>query len=444
MMSKIGLRTLKSAMAVFCCAMLSFILQLIDGNLAENWFSPFFASIAACYSLHPDRKSSWRMAKTRTIGTIIGGIIGIIVIMIFSDLKDISNFYMFVYYVIVSLSIILVIEIALYLKQQPAVFVTIITFTSISLGSHTLSDFQFGLNRIVSTVIGIIISLLINIAHFPHRKDDSKLFICGLNDCLLDENDSISGVVKYKLNNLLSNGINLVFSTTRSEASLQKIFSEININNPIIVMNGAALYDMKNRVYHHVYNLTLEEKYIIDNLLIDNKVFAFKYVVDSIQSKLNVFYHNLTNEGHEYLVSTQSNKYFTNFVRGDVLNEEYICQYRLIDTYENIMMFKELVDNHAGLNISTIVYEVRGLTGYYNLHINSVNAMNDHQVNNLSFSNKDIVAFVSKTRDMNVVNKAKVVYATTKSDEIIKNSACEILDNSLDVVLKIQQIYYKK
>lgn len=64
---KIGLRTLKTVLAVWVCF-------LIDDIRKAG--VPFYAAIAAVLCVQHNRKDSFRVAKNREIATIIGGICG--------------------------------------------------------------------------------------------------------------------------------------------------------------------------------------------------------------------------------------------------------------------------------------------------------------------------------------------------------------------------------
>ena len=61
---RIGLRIGKTAIAVFLCLTLYVVLKTIEyipgvpENFAFNWYNPFFAGIAAAYSIHPSKKAS--------------------------------------------------------------------------------------------------------------------------------------------------------------------------------------------------------------------------------------------------------------------------------------------------------------------------------------------------------------------------------------------------
>lgn len=65
---KIGMRLIKTAIAVFLCFLVDFFR---DGG------TPFYSAIAAILCMQPELDSSLKVGKERIIATVIGGIVGI-------------------------------------------------------------------------------------------------------------------------------------------------------------------------------------------------------------------------------------------------------------------------------------------------------------------------------------------------------------------------------
>jgi len=66
---KIGLRTIKTVISVFLCF-------FIDNYRHDS--TPFYAAIASILCTQPDMENSLRIAKSREISTIIGGMSGML------------------------------------------------------------------------------------------------------------------------------------------------------------------------------------------------------------------------------------------------------------------------------------------------------------------------------------------------------------------------------
>ena len=164
------------------------LVLLIGEEQAFVWYTPFFAAIAAAYSMHKDVQSSLRQAKIRSLGSIIGGLYGILIVLLVEECllplfgSDFLNNHLAVWaisYTIYSVAIIGAILLAVKARQAPAVFITCLTYLSVtvSIRNGGRPVIFFGINRILSTIFGVFVAVGVNIIKFPKRKNRNILFI---------------------------------------------------------------------------------------------------------------------------------------------------------------------------------------------------------------------------------------------------------------------------
>ena len=77
-MPKVGMRMVKSAIAVFLC----FVVFIIRGNNGI----PFYSAIAAVLCMQPEVSDSMSKGKSRIISTLIGGCLGMVMLYFFQKL----------------------------------------------------------------------------------------------------------------------------------------------------------------------------------------------------------------------------------------------------------------------------------------------------------------------------------------------------------------------
>lgn len=425
---KIGLRTIKTAFAVFLSTMIYFILLVLVPQQAF-WFSPFFSSIAAAFSIQAGRNVTLNMAKRRAVGTLIGGTVGMLAVFIFVGLKDGGNIQLFLYYLFTSSVVVLLIPVALKLKQQDAVFVTVLTYCSVVYGIYYIQHYQFGLSRILSTLIGIGIACLISAYRIPRKRKENILFTCAINSLL--ENDVLDSKMKYKINYLLDYNIDLVLTTHYSEAELDDILQGINIKNKLIVLNGAALYDSKTKTYHNPFNFSIKEKNDIDNILDENKLFALRYVITNHFNKLNIFYNK--DLPKHYIEIDESLEY--DYTNANVLDDTFVTQYQIIDKLENI---NNIINLFNGYSLTVRRYN----NEYHSLYINSNETSKIKQLETININKKKIIAVINNDVTLNSV--ADETYCINESNEEVKKVSKEILKNNVSVIKKIKTLYFKR
>ena len=83
-MRKIGLRNIKTAISVFITLMIYLVLVMIFNEEAYTWYSPFFASIAAAYSMQSFTSKSFLQARIRALGSLVvkSEVVSVVVIVV--------------------------------------------------------------------------------------------------------------------------------------------------------------------------------------------------------------------------------------------------------------------------------------------------------------------------------------------------------------------------
>ncbi|MCM1129278.1 MAG: FUSC family protein [Alistipes senegalensis] len=183
---------MKAALSVFICCLIYEFFYIGTGV-------PFYSGIASVICLQPEIKSTFRVGMNRTVGTLIGGLTGMVVLFI---IRELSIFRLpTLKYLFISLCILPLMYIAEAVKKNqfsailnkrsdlkklfsiaPLVFladfmrksaltnITCIAFLSVTITHGTdLSIFNFAFNRILDTLIGVFVSFFVNIIPLGHQ-----------------------------------------------------------------------------------------------------------------------------------------------------------------------------------------------------------------------------------------------------------------------------------
>ena len=162
---KIGLRTIKTALAVFLCLLIQLI---IPGLSAIN------AAIAAIVCMRETPGKSFETGVNRFIGTLIGGVFGFILLIISSliPLYDAG-----IYILIIPFFMIFCISACVWTKKLDAVVICCVVFLLIAFeGDIDRTDaVSFVVMRILDTTVGIVFATLVNKFFFPYKGKLSAL-----------------------------------------------------------------------------------------------------------------------------------------------------------------------------------------------------------------------------------------------------------------------------
>lgn len=158
---RIGMRAIKTAIAVFFCGLISMIFKRDD---------VFCASIAAIICLQPTYNKTLEAGIDRFIGTFLGGIIGYISL----ELSEYIPNYEWLRLFTLPFCILLVIYICNIIDRKSSVSIGCIVILVIvsRLGDDMGSTFLYVIYRVADTIIGILVAMLVNKFIFPIKPQN--------------------------------------------------------------------------------------------------------------------------------------------------------------------------------------------------------------------------------------------------------------------------------
>lgn len=436
-MPKIGMRIIKSSIAVFLC----FVIYMIRGEGI-----PFYSAIAAVLCMQSDVENSWRVAFNRIVGTFIGGFFGMLVML--AEQRFIPPTLPMAKYLLISIMVIPLIYIAVLVKKPTASYITCVVFMSVTV-SHGLdaNPYLFAINRILDTLMGIFVSLGINVFHLPKRKNSGLLFVCNLGGTLTNRAGKISNYTKIKLNQLLRRGALITVASRRSPATIMPVLKGVNLNLPIIVLNGAALFDLKAKTY--LYCKTIPHCTAREILGIFEKHGLNCFVHTIINDVLHIYYGNFTNPAEEKLYHSSKLHPLKNYIYGPLPEQRDVVFFRAVDTLDMVKsLYLEVLRLKCSDQISADYYPDENSEGYYFLEIYSAQASKSNAVFELKkrLSLERVAAFGNDKSDMTMIYDADYGYAVADCCSELKESAPNLIgDRDSDSVVKtMEKLFHSK
>ena len=289
---------------------------------------PFYGALAALWCIQPYTDTTKNNALQRSVGTIIGAAYGLMFLLLFRRLGLIIPE---IVYISASIVIIPVIYTTVVMDKRNASFFSCVVFLSISL-THSFDDdpYLFVLNRVIDTFIGIIIGVAVNDFRLPVRRDDSTLYVSGIDDVLVSQTSNYS---KVELNRLIRSGVKFTISTTRTPAELMSIMKGTELRLPVIVMDGAALYDVKEKQYLEMTYLSSNVSAEAERIISDCGLHCF--VNTMLDTTLLIYYGEFRNEAEKELYETHRHSPYRNYISSE---------YRKKDAYERILYITVLAE----------------------------------------------------------------------------------------------------
>lgn len=147
----VGMRNIKTAIAISLCVVISHLLNLEY---------PFYAAIATVISMESSVTSSFVAGKNRMMGTLVGACTG----LIFASIRPDNALYC-------ALGAIVVIYVCNLLKWNKSVSIACIVFLAVMLNLKGGNPLLYSMNRIFDTMIGISVAVLVNYLVFPPKHE---------------------------------------------------------------------------------------------------------------------------------------------------------------------------------------------------------------------------------------------------------------------------------
>ncbi len=150
----IGSRNIKTALSVLICLIF--------------WPNSLFAAIAAVICVQGTVENSLKIGVNRLIGTLLGGILSLILLYIIDEL----HFQKYLP-IIVAVGVSLIIYICNLIKKPSACSISSITLMAILITQSSNNPLMYSIHRTVETAFGVIVAILINkYIHPPKEKNN--------------------------------------------------------------------------------------------------------------------------------------------------------------------------------------------------------------------------------------------------------------------------------
>lgn len=370
--SRIGMRIIKSSTAVFFC-FLFYLLFRRNGII-------FYSQLAALWCIQPHRETMWKKALQRTVGTIVGAVVGLIVLLIDKNFISTGLRGDFCYDALVAAAIILVIYVTLLIHKKDASYFSCVVFLSIVVNHiGDANPYLFVFDRVTDTMIGIIIGMLVNSFHLPRRKVKDILFISGMDDTLLGDDRQLSSYSAVELNRMLEDGVHFTVSTRRTPASLMEPLRGINLRLPVIAMDGAVMYDITKHEYLHTYVISTETVHQLKEFL---DVFEMNYFMNTLFDDILIIqYKELKNPAEKDIYEKMHTSPYRNYTSQNIFSQSQCIYFMMIDQTEKIeRVYEALKETEFSSRLRIVTYPSKDYSGYSYIKIYNKNATRDNMV----------------------------------------------------------------
>ncbi len=269
-----------------------------------------------------------------------------------------------------------------------------------------------------------------------------RIYISDLDGTLLDNHKRISNYTKDKLNELISQGCKISVATARTPATVEILLAGIQIQEPIILMNGAVIYDLETHTYLDIEFIEQEVVKKVLNQLGYLVKSSFIYTIND--NKLVVYYNELENKHKENFYEERQGTPYKSFMKQGLVGYNNVAYFVFMDVEEKVRQVYETIKDIEG--IALVMYrDVYSKDGYI-LEVYSHKATKGNAIHKLKKSDYDeVICFGDNLNDIGMFMVADEAYAVENALEEVKACATGMIEsNHQDGVAKYIELHYRK
>ncbi|MDD6203216.1 MAG: HAD hydrolase family protein [Lachnospiraceae bacterium] len=138
---------------------------------------------------------------------------------------------------------------------------------------------------------------------------------------------------------------------------------DIHLELPVIAMDGAVLYDIREKMYLHAYVISYEQSKKIEQFILANHMNCFMNVI--IDDMLVIYYQESEQEIYNQLICTLRRSPYRNYVKRELPEHEEVVYFMLIDQTAKIETFyKKMKESGSLREMKVSKYPSKDYPGY--------------------------------------------------------------------------------
>ena len=178
---------------------------------------------------------------------------------------------------------------------------------------------------------------------------------------------------------MLSEGLKFTLATMRTPASLMNILSDVELDLPVVVMNGAALYDFRQNSYVKAYIISWESSEMVRSIVNSAGMNLFTNAL--CDDSLVIYYDRLENEAEKKIFTSLKKSPYRNYLNRPPQPEDRVIYMMIIDRSEKIeSLYKQLSGSNVGHLLKMMTYPSQDYPGFSYIKIYNKNAGKRHMI----------------------------------------------------------------
>ena len=363
----LGQRIIKTSIAVFLCL----VFYRLRGYRGETM--PAEAAITAIICMQPYVQDTKEYALNRLSGTLIGAFWGFLFLLIIPLFPAIGKNPVTLY-PLMGLGTLISLYSAVAIRKPDTSSLAAIVFVCVVIAYPDIEQpLDQAFHRVLDVMVGTAIAIGVNLFHLPRIKQHDRVFFVRTKDLAPDQLSQIPSSVLFRLNYLFSDGAKICLMSEHAPAFFMSQISAVNLNVPMIVMDGAGIYDAVENTYVSTVNIAPESsRWLMKRL----DALDIPYFIYTVHKNRNCIYHRgRMNEPESVVYRHMKRSPYRQYLDDDHFALEDIVYIKVVAADDKATKTERaLQPSLARRNLRTVIRPQAGLENGSSLYFYAANA----------------------------------------------------------------------
>ena len=362
-----GQRILKTSIAVTLCL----LYYMLRGRQGETM--PAEAAITAIICMQSDLHDTRKSGFSRLAGTVIGAVWGFLFLLLMALVPALGK-NLLILYPLIGAGTLLALHSAVLFHRPDASGLAAIVFVCVVIVypdvEHPLDQ---AFHRVLDVLVGTAIAVGVNIFRLPRVKQRNKVFFVRTKDLASDQLSQIPSAVLFRLNYLYNDGAKVCLMSEHAPAFFMSQMTGVSLSVPMIVMDGAGIYDANENVYLSTVTLPPDSsRWLMKRL----DTLGISYYIYTVHKNRNCIYHRGRMTDAEAVVYQRLKRSpYRQYLDDDRFAPEDIVYIKVVTAGgQAARIEKALASSLAHRGLRTVIRPQAGLPDGTSLYIYAANA----------------------------------------------------------------------
>ncbi|MBR4538900.1 MAG: FUSC family protein [Clostridia bacterium] len=363
----LGQRIVKTSAAVLICLMFYWLRGYRGGEM------PAEACITAIICMQPYVHDTAAYARDRFIGSLIGafwGLMFLLLLLIFPVLGKTP----LLLYPLMGVGVLISLYSAVVMRRPDTSGQAAIVFICVVIAYPEIdAPLQQAFHRMLDVLVGTAAAIGVNVLRLPREKRRDRLFFARTRDIVPDQLAQMHSAVLFRLNYLFNDGAKICLMSEHAPAFLLSQLGNAKVNVPLIVMDGAGIYDAQKNEYLSVETLPpASSAWLMERL---NELHASYFIYTVHNHRTCIFHQGKLSKGENLVYERMKRSPYRHYLEGDSFEPGEIVYIKVIAaTVETDSILVSLYDSLPHRGLRAAMRAQAGLPGSGSLYFYSANA----------------------------------------------------------------------